>query len=105
MLTVPSRRRTQRRKGLALTLERGNKALRVMEKQLAETPFFAGDALSVADIALYAYTHEAGEGGFDLADYPAVTAWLNRVESDPGHVPIELVTLTKVVQDHPVVLG
>ena len=43
-----------------------------MEKQLGETPFFAGEALSVADIALYAYTHEAGEGGFDLGAYPAV---------------------------------
>ena len=76
------------------TLERGNKALRVMEKRLGETPFFAGRALSVADIALYAYTHVAGEGGFDLADYPAVDAWLKRVESDPGHVPIELAALS-----------
>ena len=59
-----------------------------MEKQLGQTPFFAGDAMSVADIALYAYTHEAGAGGFDLGEYPAVTAWLRRVEKDPGHVPI-----------------
>ena len=59
-----------------------------MEKRLGETPFFAGQALSVADIALYAYTHVAGEGGFDLGAYPAVGAWLRRVESDPGHVPM-----------------
>jgi glutathione S-transferase len=45
--------------------------------------------MSVADIALYAYTHDAGAGGFDLAEYPAVTAWLRRVEKDPGHVPID----------------
>jgi glutathione S-transferase len=60
-----------------------------MEKRLDETPFFAGPALSVADIALYAYTHVAGEGGFELGDYPAVGAWLKRVESDPGHVPMD----------------
>ena len=59
-----------------------------MEEQLQRTPFFAGDAMSVADIALYAYTHEAGKGGFDLAAYPAVSAWLGRVEADPGHVPM-----------------
>ena len=57
-------------------------------KAAGETPFFAGEAMSVADIALYAYTHEAGSGGFDLAAYPAVGAWLGRVEADPGHVPM-----------------
>lgn len=60
-----------------------------MEEQLAKTPFFAGEAISVADIALYAYTHSAGtDGGFDLSPYPSVTGWLRRVEADPGHVPI-----------------
>ena len=64
-----------------------------MEKRLGETPFFAGQALSVADIALYAYTHTAGEGGFDLGPYPAVRAWLGRVESDPGPCADELAAL------------
>ena len=88
LLTFPNRKKDATPERLQVTLERGNKALRVMEKRLGETPFFAGQSLSVADIALYAYTHVAGEGGFDLGDYPAVGAWLKRVESDPGHVPI-----------------
>ncbi|AWC23046.1 Disulfide-bond oxidoreductase YfcG [Aminobacter sp. MSH1] len=73
---------------LASLLESGNKALGVMEVQLAKTPFLAGNAMSVADIALYAYTHDAGTGGFELANFPAVSAWLDRVRADPGHVPI-----------------
>ena len=74
-----------------MTLERGNKALGVMNKRLAESPFFAGRTLSVADISLFAYTHKAGEGGYMLDAYPAVVAWLGRVEADPGHVPMEWV--------------
>ncbi len=88
LLTFPNRKKDATPERLQATLERGNKALRVMEKRLGETPFFAGKSLSVADIALYAYTHVAGEGGFELGDYPAVVAWLKRVENDPGHVPI-----------------
>jgi len=89
ILTFPERAKDATPERLALTLERGNKALGVMEKHLANSAFFAGDAYSVADIALYAYTHDAGKGGFDLAAYPAVGAWLDRVRADPGHVPIE----------------
>ena len=88
LLTFPNRKKDATPERLALTLERGDKALRVMEKRLAETPFFAGPAISVADIALYAYTHVAEEGGFELGGYPSVIAWLRRVESDPGHVPM-----------------
>ncbi|MBU1330435.1 MAG: glutathione S-transferase family protein [Gammaproteobacteria bacterium] len=65
---------------------RGHKALRVMEKQLEQTPYLVGDAYSIADIALYAYTHVAHEGGFDLSPYPAIQAWLARVASHPRHV-------------------
>ncbi|OEC36555.1 glutathione S-transferase [Pseudomonas cuatrocienegasensis] len=65
---------------------RGHKALRVMEKQLEQTPYLVGDAYSIADIALYAYTHVADEGGFDLSPYPAIQAWLARVASHPRHV-------------------
>ncbi|HEY5216331.1 MAG TPA: glutathione binding-like protein, partial [Pseudolabrys sp.] len=48
-----------------------------------------GDACSVADIALYAYTHVAGDGGFELSLYPAISAWLARVAAKPGHVGID----------------
>jgi glutathione S-transferase len=89
LLTFPERAKDATSERLALTLERGNKALGVMEKHLTDVRFFAGEAVSIADIALYAYTHEAGKGGFDLSSYPAVGAWLDRVRADPGHVPIE----------------
>ena len=69
--------------------EGGRAALAVMERHLTETPWFVGEAMSIADIALYAYTHVAGEGGFDLAAYPAVSAWLARVAAEPGHVPMD----------------
>jgi glutathione S-transferase len=66
----------------------GVAALGVMEGHLAQRTFFAGDRYSIADIALYAYTHVAGEGGFDLAPFPNVRAWLARVAAQPDHVPI-----------------
>ena len=69
-------------------MERGNQALGVMEQHLSANDFFAGRRYSIADIALYAYTHMAGDGGFDLAPYPAVGAWLARVREAPGHVDI-----------------
>ena len=89
LLTFPERAADATPERLASTLERGNKALGVMNRRLAETPFFAGSAYSVADIALYAYTHTAEEGGFQIAAYPAVADWLKRVEADPGHVPMD----------------
>lgn len=67
----------------------GCDALRLMEAHLAERAWFAGDQFSLADICLYAYTHVASEGGFDLARTPAVRAWLARVAAQPGHVPID----------------
>lgn len=63
----------------------GHKALGVMETQLQQTPFLTGDQLTTADISLYAYTHVAHEGGFDLAAYPAIQAWLARVQALPGY--------------------
>ncbi|MAX33287.1 glutathione S-transferase [Onishia taeanensis] len=62
----------------------GHKALKVMEQQLGKTPFLAGDNVTTADISLYAYTHVAHEGGFDLEAYPAVKAWLSRVAALPN---------------------
>ena len=67
--------------------ERGPQALAVMEQQLSRQPFLAPAGYSVADIALYAYTHEAPVGGIALDGYPALRAWLARVEAQPGFVP------------------
>jgi glutathione S-transferase len=66
----------------------GHAALGVMERRLEGHPFLVADRYTIADIALYAYTHVADEGGFDLAPYPAVRAWLDHVAAQPGHVPI-----------------
>ena len=68
--------------------QRGYDALSVMEQHLEGRDFFVGDRYSIADIALYAYTHVAHEGGFDLAPYPRVRAWLEKVAAQPGHIPI-----------------
>ena len=67
----------------------GYRALDAMERHLDSRQFFVGDRLSLADIALYAYTHVAPEGGFELDSYPAIGAWLDRVAAKPGHVPID----------------
>jgi len=77
-----------RRAELPRLQERGNQALAVMEQHLSRNPFFAGTGYSVADIALFAYTHVAADGGFDLERYPAVSAWLARVRAQPKHVPL-----------------
>lgn len=66
--------------------ERGYQALAVMETHLAERAYFVGERYSIADIALFAYTHCAADGGFDLSPYPAVSAWLQRVRSQPNFV-------------------
>lgn len=77
-----------RRAELPRLHERGHHALAVMEKQLGAEPFLAAGRYTIADIALYAYTHCAADGGFDLARYPAVSAWLRRVESQPRFTPM-----------------
>ena len=68
--------------------ERGYQALAVMEEHLQARSFFVAEHYSIADIALYAYTHVAHEGDFDLAPYPAVRAWLERVQAQPRHISI-----------------
>jgi glutathione S-transferase len=78
----------ERRKILPLMRKRGYDALGVMETHLAGRPFFVGDRYSIADVALYSYTHVAGEGGFDLAGYPAIRGWLDSVRSQQRHIPI-----------------
>jgi glutathione S-transferase len=67
---------------------RGYKALDVMELHLERTEYMVGGGFSIADIALYAYTHVAHEGGFDLSGYPQITSWLARVREQPEHIPI-----------------
>ncbi len=67
----------------------GYLAFDAMESHLAGHEFLAGSAYSIADIALYAYTHVADEGGFDMGGYPAIRAWLDRVAAKPRHVPID----------------
>ncbi|MCQ4270055.1 MULTISPECIES: glutathione S-transferase family protein [Pseudomonas] len=64
----------------------GYHAFAVMEQQLQRTPYLVGEQYTIADIALYAYTHIADEGGFDLAGFPAIQAWMKRVASHPRHV-------------------
>jgi glutathione S-transferase len=68
---------------------KGGAALTVMETHLSTHDWFAGDAYSIADIALYAYTHTAADSGFNLSDLPQVSRWLSRVASRPGHIRIE----------------
>ncbi len=71
---------------LAEKQSRGNAALALMEQHLGTHDFFAAGRYTIADIALYGYTHVAGEGGFDMSRYPAIQAWCARVAGQPGYV-------------------
>ncbi|HYD31371.1 MAG TPA: glutathione S-transferase family protein [Azospirillaceae bacterium] len=81
-----------RRAELPMRHERGHQALAVMETHLRDRAFFAAGRFTLADVALYAYTHVADEGGFDLAPYPRIRAWLTRVAAEPRHIPITRTT-------------
>jgi glutathione S-transferase len=70
-------------------LQAGRRVLAGVEQHLQDRSYVVGDSLSLADLALYGYTHVAEEGGFDLEPYAAVRTWLERVASEPGHVPID----------------
>lgn len=76
---------------LQATLEGGEKALDVMERRLSKFDWLAGNSITVADIALYAYTHDMETAGFEPRRYPSIAMWLNRVRDDPGHVPMDWV--------------
>jgi glutathione S-transferase len=78
-----------RQKALPVKREDGIAALGVMERHLADREWFVGTAYSIADIALYAYTHVADQGGFDLAPFPAIRRWLARVAAEPNHIAID----------------
>jgi glutathione S-transferase len=77
-----------RRAELPDRLTRGRAALGVMETHLKANPFFAGERYTIADIALYAYTHVADQAQLDLVPYPSVRAWLGRVASQPKYISI-----------------
>ena len=68
----------------------GEAVLKTLDAFLSDHRFFVGDRFSLADIALYAYTHVAEEGGFDLQSHSAVLEWLDRVAAQPGHVTIDM---------------
>jgi glutathione S-transferase len=70
-------------------MEEGYRALAVMEKHLKDRSFFVGDHYTIADIALYAYTHIAHECDYDLAAFPAIRDWLARMAAQPGHVEMD----------------
>lgn len=81
-ITPPDPEREAKQRG-------GEAALRALEGHLAEREYLVGERYTIADIALYAYTHVAPEGGFELEPYPAVSRWLERVRRRPAHVPID----------------
>ena len=81
-------RTDERRAGLEQKRPLGYAALEVMEKHLAKRTFFASEHYTIADIALYAYTHVAHEGGFDLSGFESINIWLERIRVQPGHIPI-----------------
>ena len=81
-----------RRADLPRLVERGEQALAVMEKYLDNAPWFSGSDYGIADIALFAYTDCAGDGGFDLAKFPLVFNWLSRIRATVGFVPMPAVS-------------
>lgn len=78
----------QKQQALAEKQAPGYAALGVLEQRLKDHPFLVADRYTIADIALYAYTHVAPEGNFDLGRFPAILAWLERVQSQPDYIPI-----------------
>ncbi|MEO3385209.1 glutathione S-transferase family protein [Mesorhizobium sp. CAU 1741] len=89
LLKYPARADQATPDRMAHLLDAGHGALGVMETQLRVSRFIAGDALTVADIALFAYTQDAAFAGYEIARFPGVTAWLDRVRADEGHVPLD----------------
>jgi glutathione S-transferase len=67
----------------------GYRALAVMEQQLKKMPFLTGDSITLADISLFAYTHVAHEGGFDLSAYPSIRNWINLIKNQNGYIPMK----------------
>jgi glutathione S-transferase len=78
----------QKREAIAQKQQLGYAALQVMENHLAKYDYFVGNRYSIADIALYAYTHVAEEGDFDLSKFPAILAWFDRIVQQPNYLTI-----------------
>lgn len=66
----------------------GHRALTLMDQRLQTTPWLAGEQLTMADVSLYAYTHVADDGGFDLGNYAGINTWLDRMASQPGYIAL-----------------
>jgi glutathione S-transferase len=98
-LTMVKGGRELQQHGLDEWMERGYQALGVMEKHLERYRFFVADHYTIADIALYAYTHVAHESGFDVTPFRAVRAWLKRVAHEPGHVSMDFQTRAVAIAD------
>lgn len=79
----------ERRSDYERTRSGGIKALQIMDDHLARQPFFVGEQASIADISLYAYTHVAHEGGFDLAPYGNIHSWFDRIQALPGYITMD----------------
>lgn len=89
LMKYPERAAEATPERLAATLAGGNQALSVMETALKATRFIAGETVTVADIALFAYTHDAATAGFDLEAFPAVKRWIGEIAARPGHVAMD----------------
>jgi glutathione S-transferase len=70
-------------------MEEGQRSLNVLDKHIAQHAFFAGDSYTIADVALYAYTHLAEQSEFDLSPFPALRDWMARVTAEPRHVAMD----------------
>lgn len=81
-------RNSPRRSEIPKLLNKGYEALAVMEEQLQGQDFIVGNIYSIADIALFAYTHKAAMGNYDLSRYPTIQKWISRIENRPGFVPM-----------------
>ena len=90
--------RELRKHDIDVWMERGYEALALMERHLQSHDYFVGPRTTVADIALYAHTHVAGEGDFDLSKVPAVGAWLLRIAAEPGHISIDQMPASALAQ-------
>ncbi len=87
-ITIMPEGRADKEDQIALWQERGAKSLGLLNDHLSDNDFLVGGRYTVADIGLFGYTHVAHEGGFDMSLYPAVTAWIKRVQAQPGYVPM-----------------
>lgn len=96
---LPSHR-SEREKDVAIWQERGRRGLKLLDDHLRVRQFLVDDHYTIADISVFGYTHVAEEGGFDLAEYPAVAAWIGHVQETVGYVPLSgLVAAAKLSAD------